>query len=167
MSHVAIIPRVYLGRFKRNRAIISDNRRPRAPDRALPVRLEGKPRARLAEKASVDGRAVRFPPRLLFLVFPRVSNFPQQPFLSNAVAPLSPGAATRVSFHSQDPPVFSFAGKLDYYARSSEARVLSRAPRIFSPIPYLGDPSRYFPPPLFLPTPSPPLLLFFFFSFSS
>lgn len=169
MSHVAIIPRVYLGRFKRNRAIISDNRRPRAPDRALPVRLEGKPRARLAEKASVDGRAVRFPPRLLFLVFPRVSNFPQQPFLSNAVAPLSPGAATRVSFHSQDPPVFSFAGKLDYYARSSYlrgARPLAST-AYFLAHPLFGRSFALFSasalPPCAFASPPPFLLLLFLF----
>lgn len=81
-------------------------------------RPRGKPRALFSRKKRRS--AVRFPPRFL----PRVSarlQFSSSLFRVTQL-PLSPGAATRVSFHSQDPPVFSFAGKLDYYARSSYLR---------------------------------------------
>lgn len=103
--------------------------------------------ALLAEKASV-----RSPPRFPSSCF-RAPPIFQQPFPSNAAIP----GGGNVSLLSLAGSSGIFLCRQIGLLRSQlvpQKRVLSRAPRIFSPIPYLGDPSRYFPPhPLQLSSP--------------
>lgn len=83
--------------------------------------------------------------RLPSSVFRRVSNFPSPGFSERcqpgSQATPSPSLPLSLSLLSQNPPVFSFAGKLDYYGSGLYlGAVSSRKPRIFSPSPSPSTP---------------------------